>query len=163
TRQQVTCVVLCNDENFPSVLFPIVFEVYTGYPKTVNDASILAINSPQTNSCEALVSPEVVLQNYGSASLTAVKINYRSDNDALHTFNWSGNLASDETTVVSLPSFTPVAGSHSFTVFTAEPNGGEEGYHWNDTVVSHFVSHGAPVSSLVETFDGEFPPAGWLN
>ena len=155
---------LGNDEDESAVLFPLIYEVYENYPRKVNDAGITMITKPASESCNGSITPVVMLRNFGSSSLTSVIINYQVDQETVLTYNWSGNLLTDETASVSLPAITASAGRHAFRAFTSVPNGNAEGYTYNDESTSNFVVNSGAYGTLIdEGFEGNFPPDGWLN
>ncbi len=104
------------------------------------DAGILLILDPFGTVTTASVTPVVLLANYGTNTLTSVTIFYKLDNGEEASQTWTGNLAADETDLVVLPIITGYsAGSHTFTVRTASPNGITDNNTTNDTDVSDFA------------------------
>lgn len=87
-----------------------------------DDAGIIDIDSPSASVCSSNFVPEVVLRNFGGNSLTSVTINYEW-NGTPNTFNWTGNLATGQTQVVTLPNQTASNGNYTFTASTTNPNG----------------------------------------
>jgi hypothetical protein len=147
-----------------SFLFPLLTEFYLGYTRRGDDAGIAKILSPSSQKCDGTFSPEVLLQNFGSANLQSVVINYKVDNGAINSYNWIGNLLNDATTSVTLPSITASGGYHSFRAFTSLPNGNTEGYDYNDAASSKFTINNGPfATSIDEGFEGDVFPAGWQN
>ncbi len=84
------------------------------------DAGISSISVPNGTVCSTTFTPVVTLNNYGSTTLTSVQIQYFVDANAPATFNWSGTLASNASTNVTLNSVTTTAGNHSFTARTVQ-------------------------------------------
>jgi hypothetical protein len=147
-----------------SVLVPLVIELCYGYTRRQDDAGITKIVSPLSEKCEGTFSPEVLLQNFGSSNLQSVKINYQVDNGAINSYNWTGNLVTDATVVVTLPAVSAPGGNHSFKAFTSGPNGNAEGYNYNDAASSKFTINNGPfATSIDEGFEGAAFPAGWQN
>ena len=106
----------------------------------------------------------VVLNNSGSDPLTSAGINYFFDQDPAAVFSWTGSLGPDEALELTLPALITVDGAHTFTCYTSSPNGGPDGYNFNDTVTSDFIVNTEPAleAPFLESFDGEdFPPDGW--
>lgn len=104
-----------------------------------DDAGISAINSPvdgQTT-CDNPFTPEVVITNYGTNTLTSATINYQVDNGPISTFNWTGSLTSLGTATVTLnPISAPTPGvPFDFTAYTTNPNGQTDPDNTNDTTV----------------------------
>lgn len=104
-----------------------------------NDAGILSVASPSGILCSTSIQPSVTLKNMGNSAMTTCDINYKVDNGAISTYNWSGSLAALATTVVNLPSIPVAAGNHTLTVYTSNPNGSADGNATNDQSTSTFT------------------------
>ncbi|MGL4598681.1 MAG: M43 family zinc metalloprotease [Bacteroidia bacterium] len=128
-----------------------------------NDAGIFAIVSPTGTLCNTTFTPIVTLKNFGSANLTAVTINYRIDNNANQTYAWAGNLGTNATVNVTLPSMNTSAGAHTFTAFTTSPNNQTDANAGNDQAAGSFTANANGQNlPLMEGFEGNtFPPVGW--
>ena len=107
-------------------------------PTVGNDAQLLSISSPVGPYCAASVTPEIVVRNAGSLTLTSFTINYSVDGGANQTESWSGTLASGSTTTISLPAITPGDGAHTFDVSLSNPNGVADENPANDSGNSNF-------------------------
>jgi D-alanyl-D-alanine carboxypeptidase len=150
--------------NFGNILVPLLNVLFNEYPKQLNDAGISGIVTPWENTCSATIIPSVRLTNFGSAPLTSVNIHYKVDEGAASVFGWTGTLSTGDTINVVLPQINAVDGYHTFTCYSALPNGAQEGYTYNDTTKSNFIvnASGPMISVLSEGFDSPlFPPAGW--
>lgn len=135
------------------------------YPKQANDAGITVIISPAENSCLGTTSPTVTLKNFGADLLTSVDINYSIDGGIPATYSWSGSLDTSSSVNVPLPDITVGDGTHSMQCYTSNPNSSPEGYSFNDTASTSFITDiaTAEAAPLIEDFSGAtFPPAGWL-
>src|ERR1035437_3570961 len=132
-------------------------------PTNGTDASISAISSPPDIICSTTFAPSVTLSNHGTTTLTAVNINYKVDNNAPTTFNWSGSLTSTLNTQCNLPVVITTAGAHTFTVYTSSPNGGADAFTGNDTSKVNFTV--STIGAALPFFEGfestTFPPTGW--
>ncbi len=91
-------------------------------PPVMDDAGIVDITAPIPYPCQSTTSPEVVLQNFGSNTLTSVTINYQLDAGAVQTYAWTGSLGQNQTSSVSLPDISYGTGSHTFDAYTTNPN-----------------------------------------
>jgi hypothetical protein len=144
---------------------PLLDVLYLDCPKKPNDAGISEVLSPWEMTCGAAVAPKVTLTNFGSNTLTTVKIYYQTETvDTPSVFNWTGALGSGDTIHVTLPPITLGDGSHWFTFYTSFPNGVHEEITYNDTVMCNFVVNTTPsvLGEISEGFDSlVFPPAGW--
>lgn len=128
-----------------------------------NDAGINYIQSPNAASCDTVIIPMVVLKNWGSATLTSATIQYQVDGGVINSYSWSGNLASLDTIVVTLPALTVTGGVHQFTAYTTLPNGNPDQNPLNDSLSVSFVANvgtGIPLP-LTQGFEAAFPPAGY--
>lgn len=134
---------------------------------TTLDAGISSIIKPANGSstCVNSVTPQVVLQNYGSVTITTCKINYQLDAGTASTYNWSGSLASSASATVTLPALTGLsAATHTYHVSTASPNNGSDQNTSNDAQSSVFTVTSSSGSALpfAEGFEGTtFVPTGW--
>lgn len=126
------------------------------------DAGISGITNPvdSTTTCDNPLVPEVVLENFGTTTLTSATINYQVNTGAIGTFAWTGSLAAGATTTVSLPLVTIPTGGAVFTfrAFTSNPNGGTDADANNDetSVVSQYRSTSA--LPYAEAFGGGVIP-----
>ena len=109
-------------------------------PPAPDNAGINSVTSPVGSSCSDEFIPSVVLRNYGNNALTSVTINYNVDGGTNNTFPWTGNLAPNTNTTVTLPSMTVAAGNHTFNSFTTLPNGVADTGTSNDASSSSFTT-----------------------
>lgn len=136
-------------------------------PAFVLDAAIQAVSSPSTGyaSCDGTVIPQVVLRNYGSATLDSCTINYQMDGGSIQTYTWTGSLATNATTTITLPAISGlVVGLHNFLSFTSNPNGNLEQNASNDSSSTSFsIISPSPVvmGPQSETFENIFPSINW--
>ena len=89
------------------------------------DAGIKVINNPLDNGfiCNPSFTPQVTIKNFGADNLTSATISYQLDNGQILTYNWSGNLASNEEEVITLTQLTASSSNLTFRAFTSSPNG----------------------------------------
>ncbi|MGM0479064.1 MAG: S8 family serine peptidase, partial [Bacteroidota bacterium] len=106
-----------------------------------NDAAIVEIIEPLGSICSNGFTPEVVLRNYGSATLTSVTITY-DWNGSPQTFSWTGSLASGATENVVLPAQTGTSGNYTFEAETSNPNGVADQNPANDLFTENFSLNG---------------------
>jgi hypothetical protein len=124
----------------------------TYFPCTVVnslDAGISSITNPadSTTICADPFAPEVVLENFGTTTLTSATISYQVNTGAIGTFAWTGSLVAGATATVTLPVLAIPAGGAVFTfrAFTSNPNGGTDANTANDetSVVSQYRTSSA--------------------
>ncbi len=131
-----------------------------------NDAAVIAINNPLPKLCDNSGAPEVVIKNFGNLALTSVKINFQLDGTGpVTTFNWTGNLARNQTAIVTLPNANYGAmGSHSINAYTTLPNNVADQDQTNDGQIKSFKVYSIlPIpGTITEDFTSTtFPPANW--
>jgi CubicO group peptidase (beta-lactamase class C family) len=139
--------------------------LYNHFPKAENDAGITSVVSPVENSCSATTAPIVTLKNFGSDILNSVDIYYSIDGAIPNVYSWTGSLDTSGSVNVSLPDINVGNGTHSFECYTSNPSSSPEGYVFNDTASTSFITDiaVAQAAPLMEDFSGAtFPPAGWL-
>jgi hypothetical protein len=104
-----------------------------------NDATVLSVYCP-VSACKNTISPKVAVANYGSENLTSSDIIYKVNGDDAITYQWTGNLAYLGKEIVELPEFDfEILENNIFTVSTDNPNGQEDGYPVNDTLITEIT------------------------
>ena len=73
--------------------------------------------------CGGTVTPSVTLKNFGTNPLTSVQIIVTANGTTLTTYNWTGNIAPNQTAIVTLPQVNIPNGNINFVVTTSSPNG----------------------------------------
>jgi len=123
-----------------------------------NDAFASSVLGVDGFACEGNITPQVVIQNYGSQPLTSLNIDYEI-NGTTGSMPWSGNLAFYESATVSLGaiSFTPDA-DNILNVTTSSPNGvTDENSQNNATNVSVGIAAYASTNITVEVKTDYYP------
>jgi lysyl endopeptidase len=125
----------------PSNSAPLVLDGFDPNQPAVDlDASIFAINSPTGLYCQTdEFTPEVVLRNHGSTTLTSVTIEYSVDGGTVLTYAWTGSLTTNQTEIITLPVMTASNGAHTFEARTVSPNGDTDDNPSNDESTSNFT------------------------
>lgn len=109
-------------------------------PVFANDASIEDVYTPSTvfeysrmnPICD---NPHLVLKNNGNQPLTSTTINYGLEGLPTYQYNWTGNLAMNQTEEVLLSNVLMPDASHtSFKAFLSLVNGQADEYGYDDTV-----------------------------
>ncbi len=119
-----------------------------------DDAGITVVINPIGQNCgTGSIIPQVTLANFGTNALTSVTISYTIDGGTPTTFNWTGNLAQNATTNVTLPAFTPPPGVYTFNAFTTNPNGVADQDASNDATTTTSSSVTATNIPLFEDFE----------
>ena len=127
-----------------------------------DDAGIVAVSDPNGLSCNSSLTPTVTLQNFGNQPLTSVIISYDLGG-ATQTFNWTGNLASNQNVSVTLPSITGTAGNLTFTASTSLPNGNSDPNINNDASTSSVTILGTAIAlPFIEDFENGLTNQNWI-
>lgn len=131
-----------------------------------NDAGVIAISKPTSRICTSSDAPVITIKNYGKINLTSVRINYQIDGvGAVTTFNWTGNLARNQTATVTLATANlGSVGNHSINVYTTLPNNVADEDPSNDALTKAYtVSQIIPLPGTVteEFTNATFPPPNW--
>ena len=113
--------------------------VCSALPEVSQDGSI-AINglTAEGGDCSSELTPNLRIQNFGTASLTSAMITYDVDGGSSTDYPWTGNLATDEFVDFDLPTFTATGGAHVFNVSIGNPNGNPDERACNDTDDAEF-------------------------
>lgn len=114
------------------------------FDKPANDAGVVAVIEPQVPSTPGMKNVAVVIQNYGSATLTSVDVSYQVDT-VVHTLSYSGSIAPSNRDTVIFDSISgPLASSQqlnftggltSIKAWTSLPNGQFDSLPSNDTTI----------------------------
>ena len=106
---------------------------------TAGDAAVVSHNAFPNTYCEPdTITPKITFTNKGTVNLLSADINYQIDSQTPVTFSWTGNIAPNEQATVSFSPITLLPGSHTFTSFTSNPNGGSDENPANDSKQSTF-------------------------
>ena len=126
------------------------------------DAGVYAFSSLPSG-CDSVIAPIVKIKNFGIDTLTSLTLNYKLDAGSVNTFLWSGSLALNACTNITLPAINVSSGNHTFTAYTSNPNGLSDGNANNDSKTISFtiagIGQALPISEDFEGFT--FPPSGW--
>jgi len=106
---------------------------------TTTDVGISDIYAPLDSICDSIINPFVKLYNFGTVILQNVEIKYGVDNDSSNVFSWSGTIQPGGFELVALPSINVAYGYHTFSAFTANPNGTMDEFIANDITVTDFT------------------------
>ncbi len=125
-------------------------------PTSSLDAAVQSISGVSGYNCNVTsFSPEVVIRNAGSTTLTSLDISYSLDGTSLGSISWSGSLATNQTANVSLPTLEiSSSGNYNYEVSLSNPNGGSDENVSNNSGSSAFeVAVDAASAELSLTFD----------
>ncbi len=144
----------------------MVYQAGSAAPHLIaDDAGISLISSIPPTSCGTSFTPVVTVKNYGPNPLTSCIINYSTDGINLQTQSWTGNLTTNATDIITLPTqFVTNSTNHIFTCYTSSPNGTTDYNNFNNPYSVSFIM--APLSSVTSSiFEGfqsaTFPSTDW--
>ena len=124
-----------------------------------NDAKLKSFVSPSNIGVAGSLTPvEVLLENYGSQTITSLNINYTLNGGTPLIYTWNGALPPDSTISISLAPFTPIAGNNELKAYIEWPQDLNQA---NDTILINafgFVFSGLPYSDDFENGTG-----GWIS
>lgn len=142
----------------PGLIFSDVCQPVNLFSK---DAGVHAIRNIFERSCTGLISPFVTFRNWGTDTLTSIKIFYQIDGNIPDSIVWSGTLASLDTFSMAMPSISVMTGNHIFKVYTKSPNNSPDANPANDTSICRFnIYQTGNLLPYFEGFEGSiFPPA----
>ncbi|MCD4789715.1 MAG: T9SS type A sorting domain-containing protein [Bacteroidales bacterium] len=105
-----------------------------------NDAEIIEIRNISRHNCLGYVDPKIVIRNNGLADLTSLDIHYTVNNGEPATYQWSGNLGSIDTELVTLNQICfDVQDDNDLKIYSSNPNGVPDDYGKNDTIHKSFM------------------------
>ncbi len=104
------------------------------------DAQLVSVIEPLSNYyCDGVnVNPKVIIRNLGTQNLTFATINYQINNGNIVSQNWTGNLSTNQSDTVTMPSFVLNSGNHTFRSFITNPNNGTDGFPSNNEKITNF-------------------------
>lgn len=103
------------------------------------DVRLLSINAPTNQiNCSTSISPNITVKNKGANAITAITVNYTVDAGNASVYNWSGNLASGQTTNINIPTFNVSIGNHSLSIDITTTG---DAYAVNNTASTNFLSN----------------------
>lgn len=144
-----------------------------------HDAAIEDILSPSLKDDYKRLNPvcnhaTVKIKNYGSEELTSAVIKYAVNGNHWRTYQWQGNLAFDETEIVTLPltetwEWGGVGSVSEFTAKIEQPNGQQDENSTNNSMSSgftttpmisspielHFKTNSQPAQTTWKLFDSD--------
>lgn len=122
------------------------------------DAAISSVAFPADTLNAQGFEPQVQLSNRGIDEITYVQINYNVDGQPPATYDYEGSLASQISTLVTLPVYFTGEGGHVFYAWTSNPNHGTDQFIYNDTSgAPFFVRSSQPKNTTIISVQQESP------
>lgn len=130
----------------------------------VLDGAIASLSGIPLLQCTTTITPTFIFKNNGVTTLTDATINYKVDNNTPNTYTWTGSLALDATTNITLPTIAVTGGSHTFTVSVVTINGSSDINAGNNSQTNPFniATTGSSVPIAEQFTAVAFPPTGWI-
>ena len=118
-------------------------------PSVPLDAELVSIITPEASyNCTGMsVAPVVSIRNNGINTITSLTITYQVSGGSAQVYNWTGSLATGQSSQVTLNPISITTGTHTFTATTSLPNNGVDQNTSNDSKSKDFTASNLPVSS----------------
>ncbi|MEY4904184.1 MAG: hypothetical protein RLZZ292_1999, partial [Bacteroidota bacterium] len=100
--------------------------------------------------CSENFSPKLILKNNGLQTITNLDILYSLNGGVAKIYNWTGSLAANATTIVSVPSQILAIGVYTIRVTVGNPNGNADGYLNNNVLEQKFNIYPVPTITLTQ-------------
>ena len=129
-------------------------QVCVAAPTYLQDVALLSITNLSGSYCnQGDFTPEIKIANLGADTLTSLTIEYSIDGGSPQSFNWTGTLATNASTAVTLPIITVATGAHTYSITLSSPNGQTDGDLSNNTASTSFtyVNPGQDVTVAIIT------------
>ncbi len=143
------------------------------FPAAANDAYLVNVTPGERQNLNYPlilqgIPVKATIRNLGTSNLTSLNITVRFDATTGGTvIPWTGNLAPNEQTTVTLSTITGLTAgaTHYVQVVLGNPNGGTDAYTANDDLQRYFITaSGIVTAPFTESFDNAtFPPANYFR
>lgn len=130
-----------------------------GFSSFNNNALIKSLTKPPLAVCDGKITPAISFGNAGQDTLKSLNINYRIDDGAVSTYNWTGSLLKCDSVKLNLPTANAAVGTHVLTVYTSLPNGQADEAPGNDTLRQTFSVYSPVATPVKEDFESNTIPA----
>lgn len=127
-----------------------------------NDGGISGVNSIPTFQCNTSLTPSVVIQNFGSNTLTTAVLQYNIDGSAPQFIEWQGELAPFFSDTILLPELNVAPGTHTLNVQVTEANGETDENELNDYSVQFNIVGTSEEAPYHENFAAPCLPDGYF-
>ena len=115
-------------------------------PSLPLDAQLNAITGVTGSSCSASRTPQIIVRNGGTSTLTSFTVNWSVTNGPSGSIPWTGSLASAASATVSAGAITLPDGVNTFTATVTAPNGGTDQNTANNQATAAAVYGSIPVT-----------------
>ena len=126
------------------------------------DASPTSLISPDSIQCDpANIRPIVQLNNFGLDTIKSLTLNYTLNGGSINTINYTGSIPFLQNVPINLTSANLNIGINIYKVYISRVNGLNDEKTSNDTLIFTIRILNTVNDSLVESFEGVFPPKDW--
>jgi len=134
-----------------------------GFKAFARNTTVSSIIEPLPSICNTTsFTPKVIIANYGLDTLRSLKISYQIDNGPVNTVDWTGVFVKCDQLQLSFAATNTTTGTHVIKVYTSLPNGLDDQYPANDTLVKTFNIFTPVATPVTEGFEGNgFPSLNW--
>lgn len=110
--------------NLESAYNYLIGQGHTPVPPASADRDVLTIDVKVEGKCKGPVEATVTFENASAQTINTLQIQYGIEGSTLQTFNWTGSLAANTFTTVTLPGLSGITpGDRIFVVQLLNPNG----------------------------------------
>lgn len=121
------------------------------------DAGVIGVNGIESSQCDTFANADIILQNFGTDTLTSASILYSLNGGEVITNDWAGILEPGRTTTLTVDIGHFQFGSNELNMWTTNPNGQMDQITLNDSFLFSFTTIEDPVVvKLIFNTDG-FP------
>lgn len=134
-----------------------------GYKAFARNTMVASIIEPLPAICNSTsFTPKVIIANNGLDTLRSLKISYQIDNGPEAMIDWIGVMVKCDQLAFSFSAINTTTGTHVIKVYTSLPNGLDDQYTANDTLVKTFNIFAPVATPVTEGFEGNlFPSLNW--
>lgn len=127
-------------------------------PVFAYDIGLKSITEPSGYYCTTSVGGKVLVKNFGGNTITSFSVDVQVDGVSASTYTWTGSLASNTETTITIPAVTATNGTHTYkvVVIANSINGSQaDGQSSNNTVSTSFqiINNGSVVTVAGSNFD----------
>jgi hypothetical protein len=127
-----------------------------------NNIGIERVQTPGSFICGNVVSPVVVVRNFGSNPVSSVRFTYQISNGSTVDYTWNGQLATAARDTVYLPAASVSPGTYVFGISVVQVNGQSDTETANNTAQSSFQAVSIQSVPFWANFDKALLYEGWM-
>lgn len=106
-----------------------------------NDVELMSFSNMSDQMCKTFINPVLKFRNNGNTPLTSMQIQYRVNNEEVHTYDWTGNLPLLGTATINFPTLDfQLLEENNLQAYITQVNNGSDDYVQNDTLNQPFMA-----------------------